>query len=257
MASPSACRSGPAEVRQLLPAQGDVDPVDAYGRLAALGPGRPAVRLNMIASADGAASLQGRAGPLGGPADRTLFATLRLLADVVLVGAGTIRIEGYGPARLSDDARARRRDWGLAPVPAVAVATRSCRLDWTARFFTEAEERPLVVTTASAAAADRARAAEVADVMIMGDTDVDFARTLEALAERGHSNVLAEGGPTVAAQLAAAGVLDELCLTVAPLLTAGAAPRILDGAVLAPPSKLELRHVLEDEGYLFLRYRRR
>jgi len=241
-------------MRQLLPTPVDVDPVDVYGRLAALGPGRPAVRLNMIASADGAASLEGRVGALASPADKALFVTLRSLADVVLVGASTVRTEGYGPARLADDARGRRRDWGLPPVPAIAVITRSCRLDWSARFFTEAEERPLVVTIASASAADRARAAEVADVMVMGDTDVDLARTVEALAERGHTNVLAEGGPSVAAQLAAADLLDELCLTVAPLLTAGEAPRILDGAALAPPSKLELSHVSEAEGYLFLRY---
>ena len=166
-------------MRQLFPTAGDVDPADAYGRLAALGPSRPRVRLNMIASVDGAASLQGRSGALGGPADKALFATLRSLADVVLVGAGTMRAEGYGPARLSDDARARRRDWGLPPVPPIAVMTRSCRLDWSARFFTEAEQRPLVVTVASAAAA------------------------------------------------------------------------------LAPPSVLELAHVLEADGYLFLGYRRR
>ena len=238
-------------MRQLFPAAGDVDPADAYGRLAALGPSRPRVRLNMIASVDGAASLQGRSGALGGPADKALFATLRSLADVVLVGAGTMRAEGYGPARLSDDARARRRDWGLPPVPPIAVMTRSCRLDWSARFFTEAEQRPLVVTVASAAAA------EVADTVIAGDDEVDLARAVSALAERGHTNVLSEGGPGIAAQLATAGLLDEVCLTVAPLLAAGEARRILDGAALAPPSVLELAHVLEADGYLFLRYRRR
>ena len=244
-------------MRQLFPTAGDVDPVDAYGRLAALGPGRPGVRLNMIVSVDGAASLQGRSGALGGPADKALFATLRSLADVVLVGAGTMRAEGYGPARLSDDARVRRRAWGLPPVPPIAVITRSCRLDWSARFFTEAQQRPLVVTVASAAAADRARAAEVADVIIAGDDDVDLARAISALAKRGHTNVLSEGGPGMAAQLAAAGLLDEVCLTVAPLLAAGEARRILDGAALAPPSALELGHVLQADGYLFLGYRRR
>jgi riboflavin biosynthesis pyrimidine reductase len=240
---------------QLFPTAGDVDPVDAYGRLAALGPGRPRVRLNMIVSVDGAASLQGRSGALGGPADKALFATLRSLADVVVVGAGTMRAEGYGPARLSEEAGARRRAWGLPPVPPIAVITRSCRLDWSARFFTEAQQRPLVVTVASAAAADRARAAEVADVIIAGD-DVDLARAVSALAKRGHTNVLSEGGPGIAAQLAAAGLLDEVCLTVAPLLAAGEARRILDGAALAPPSALELGRVLEADGYLFLGYRR-
>ena len=244
-------------MRQLFPTAGDVDPADGYGRLAALGPNRPRVRLNMIASVDGAASLQGRSGALGGPADKALFATLRSLADVVLLGAGTMRAEGYGPARLSDDARARRRDWGLPPVPPIAVMTRSCRLDWSARFFAEAEQRPLVVTVASAATTDRARAAEVADTVIAGDDDVDLARVVGALAERGHTNVLSEGGPDIAARFATAGLLDEVCLTLAPLLAAGEARRILDGAALAPPPVLGLALVLEADGYLFLRYRRR
>jgi riboflavin biosynthesis pyrimidine reductase len=244
-------------MRQLFPTAGDLDPVDAYGRLAAPGPGRPGVRLNMIVRVDGAASLQGRSGVLGGPADKALFATLRSLADVVLVGAGTMRAEGNCPARLSEEARARRRAWGLPPVPPIAVITRSCRLDWSARFFTEAQQRPLVITVASAAAADRTRAAEVADVIIAGDDDVDLARVISALAKRGHTNVLSEGCPGIAAQLAAAGLLDEVCVTVAPLLAAGEARRILDGAALAPPSALELGHVLEADGYLVLGYRRR
>jgi riboflavin biosynthesis pyrimidine reductase len=241
-------------MRRLFPTAGDVDPADTYGRLAALGPGRPGMRLNMIASVDGAASLQGRSGALGGPADKALFATLRSLADVVLVGAGTMRAEGYGPGRLSDNALGRRRGWGLPPAPPIAVITRSCRPDWSARFFTEAEQRPLVVTVASAAAADRARAAEVADVTIAGDDEVDLARAVSALAKQGHTNVLPAGGPGIAAQLATAGLLDEVCLTVAPLLAAGEARRILDGAAPAPPSVLELGHVLEADGYLFLRY---
>ena len=176
---------------------------------------------------------------------------------MVVVGAGTMRAEGYGPARLSDGARARRRAWGLPPVPPMAVITRSCRLDWSARFFTEAEQRPLVITVASAAATDRAQATEVADVIVTGDDDVDLARAASAMTERGHTNVLAEGGPGVPAQLAAAGLLDEICLTVAPLLAAGGAQRTLDGTALMPPSMLELGHVLEADGHLFLRYRRR
>ncbi len=244
-------------MRQLFPTPRDIDPVDAYGRVESAQPGRPGVRLNMIASADGAASLGDRSGTLGGPADKVVFATLRSLADVILVGAGTVRAEQYGPARLDDDTRARRQRWGLPSVPPIAVITRSCRLDWDSPFFTGAEQRPIVVTTASADAADRARAAGAADVLVAGDTDVDLGRTVAALGERGHDSVLAEGGPGVAAQLAARGLLDEVCLTVAPLLVAGPARRILDGAALAPPPALDIAHVLEADGYLFLRYRRR
>ena len=110
-------------------------------------------------------------------------------------------------------------------MPPIAVISRSCRLDWDSSFFRQAEQRPVVVTVASATAADRARAAEAADVVVAGDTDVDLSAAVAVLGERGYDNVLAEGGPGVAAQLAAAGLLDEVCLTVSPLLVAGAARR--------------------------------
>lgn len=242
--------------RLFPPPPEDVDPFDAYGRLAAHVTGRPSVRLNMISSADGAAALAGRSGTLGGLADKNLFATLRALADVILVGAGTMRTESYGPVRLDDASRVRRLAEAMTAVPPIAVMTRTCRLDWETEFFTEAESRPIVVTVASAALADRRHAEAVADVIIAGDDNVDLARALDALAERGHANVLAEGGPGVAAQLGAAGLLDELCLTLSPLLIAGPAHRILDGPELAPPSQLTLAHLLEVDDYLFLHYRR-
>jgi riboflavin biosynthesis pyrimidine reductase len=236
--------------------QDDVDPVVAYGVVGAHATGRPSVRLNMISSADGAAALAGRSGTLGGTADKNLFALLRSLADVILVGAGTMRAEGYGPARLGEASRTRRRAEGMALVPPIAVMTRSCRLAWEAPFFTDAESRPIVVTTSGSAAGDRERAATVADVVVAGEASVDLSGAMDALGARGHTNVLAEGGPVVAAELAGADLLDELCLTLAPLLTAGPAHRILDGRELAPPRSLGLEMVLEADGYLFLRYRR-
>jgi len=242
-------------MRQVFPEATDVDPIDAYGRLPRAG-ARPGVRLNMIASVDGAASLAGRSGALGGPADQELFATLRGLADVILVGAATMRVEGYGPTRLDAAARDRRRQSRLAPVPPVAVVTRACRLEWGSAFFTEAEQRPIVLTTSAAAPADRAAAAMVADVIVAGDDGVDLARALAELGGRGHDNVLAEGGPGIAGQLAGAGLLDEVCLTLSPMLVAGSAGRILGGAALDLPSALQLAHVLTAESYLFLRYRR-
>src|ERR1700726_790188 len=133
-------------MRQLFPeATTDVELVDAYGRLAPAGD-RPALRANMIARVDGAASAERRSGGLGGRADKTVFSALRSLADVVLVGSGTMRAERYGPVRLDDAARARRNRWGIAPVPPIAVVTASCRLDWEAPFFTAAEQRPMVLT---------------------------------------------------------------------------------------------------------------
>jgi riboflavin biosynthesis pyrimidine reductase len=227
-------------MRQLLPTYADrVDPLDVYRDLPPAG-SRPAVRLNMIASLDGATAVAGRAGGLGGRADRELFLQLRTLADVVLVAAGTVRAEGYGP--------------GPATVP-IAVVSRTCRLDWASPFFTRATARPIVLTVAGAPAPLRERAAEVADVVVAGEQDVDLTAALDALGARGLRNVLAEGGPTLNGQLADAGLLDELCLTLSPLLVGGDAKRVLAGPTLPDPRELRLRSACEQDGFLFLRYR--
>jgi riboflavin biosynthesis pyrimidine reductase len=225
-------------VRQLLPRFVDpVDPMAVYADLP-VAAGRPGVRLNMIASLDGATAVAGVAGGLGGKADQALFALLRRMADVVLVAAGTVRAERYGPST----------------VP-VAVVTRSCRLDWDSRFFTTPVARPLVVTVATAPAEARARAAEVADVVVAGEHDVDLVEAVGALGARGFRAVLSEGGPILNAQLTAAGLLDELCLTLSPLLVGGDAKRLLAGPLLPGPPALRLVSACEEDGFLFLRYR--
>jgi riboflavin biosynthesis pyrimidine reductase len=242
-------------MRQLFPTAGAVEPAAAYGRLGRRD-GRLQVRLNMIASLDGAAALAGRSGGLGGRADKAVFAAVRSLADVILVGAGTVRIERYGPARLNEEARTGRIAAGLGPVPPIAVVTRSCRLDWGSRFFVDAEARPIIFTAAAAAEADREAAARVADVYVVGEDGVNLRRAIDVLNDRGHENVLAEGGPLVAATLAAEDLLDEVCLTIAPLVVGGDARRILAGPALEPAAGFELTSILTDDGYLFLRYHR-
>lgn len=242
-------------MRKLFPdPAATVDVVEAYGRLEPPSPGQAVVRANMVASVDGAATWEGRSGSLGGPADRMVFFTLRSLADVILVGAGTVRAERYGPARLDEAARARRLAWGLPPVPPIAVLTGSGRLDWDAPFFTKAEQRPLIITASTVDPTMRTRAEEVADVIIAGEDHVDLGRALAALADRGWQQVLCEGGPKVIAQLVGGGLLDELCLTVSPTILGGHADRILSGPPIEPAAALDLRLVLEADGFLFLRY---
>lgn len=242
-------------MRQLFPAAADpVDPNDVYADLPHAN-GRPAVRLNMISSVDGATSVDGLSGALGGPADHDVFFAMRSLADVVLVAAGTVRAEGYGPAELPPETQDARRRRGQTPVPAIAVVSRRVDLDWRSSFFTAATVRPMVVTVEAVPDAQLSRAAEVADVVIAGEHDVDLVRALGAIAERDARSVLAEGGPSLNAQLAGAGLLDELCLTLSPSVVGGAAKRIVAGPALDPKSPLYLRSVCEDGGYLFLRYR--
>jgi riboflavin biosynthesis pyrimidine reductase len=138
-------------------------------------------------------------------------------------------------------------------VPAIAVVTATMQLDWGSRFFAEAEARPVVITGSATPLEARERAAEVADVVVAGTDRVDLRAALARLADRGASVVLCEGGGLLNAELVAAGVLDELCLTVAPVL-GGDALRIVAPGVVPAPVEADLASVLEDDGHLFLRY---
>ena len=242
-------------MRRLLPtAEDDVDLVEAYTPAAPVtGAGRPWVRLNMISSLDGAIAVRGRSGALGGPPDRRLFMVLRSLADVIVVGAGTMRAEHYGPARLDDELRERRQARGQATEPAIAVITRSCHFDWQSPFFTEAIARPIVLTVDEAVEGSRARGAEVADIITVGESEVDLQQALTALGERGVRHALVEGGPALNAQLAHAELVDELCLTLSPRVVAGDGPRVLAGPELPRPLEPRVMHVLEEDGFFFFK----
>lgn len=220
---------------------------------------RPWLRANMVSTLDGAAQHEGRSQPISHAADMRIFGTLRALADVVVVGAETVRQEGYRPARAREDFAARRKAAGQGPAPAVAVVSAGLDLDFSLPLFTSPLV-PTLVLTGAAAPPGRIAAAEKAGahVLIAGDgTSVEPARAVRALAGLGHTRLLTEGGPRLLGQLVAAGVLDELCLTVSPMLTAGDAQRIAGGPAVAAPRSLELVSLLEEEGFLFSRYRRR
>ncbi|WP_405590577.1 pyrimidine reductase family protein [Streptomyces sp. NBC_01092] len=251
-------------------APGDlVDLVDREWSLAELafayaypapGPGdpQPWLRANMVSTLDGAAQHDGRSQPISTATDMRIFGTLRALADVVIVGAETVRQEGYRPARARAEFAGARAAAGQGPAPAIAVISASLDLDYGLPLFTSPLV-PTLVLTGAAAAPDRMAAAEKvgAQVVIAGDgVGVDPVRAVQALAGLGHTRLLTEGGPRLLGQLVAAGVLDELCLTISPMLTAGDAQRIAGGPSVAVPKRFELVSLLEEEGFLFSRYRR-
>jgi len=157
---------------------------------------------------------------------------------------------------MSPSTQHARRRRGQRPVPPIAVVSGSAEFDWDAPFFTDATERPVIITTSSAPADTRARAAEVADVIVAGDHEVDLGRALHELGELGARHVLAEGGPTLNGELARVDLLDELCVTLAPRLASGDAKRLIAGSTLDVLERLRLRSVCEQDDYLFLRYRR-
>jgi 5-amino-6-(5-phosphoribosylamino)uracil reductase len=211
---------------------------------------------NFVSSADGAVTEQGHSEGLSDPADKRIFLLGRELADVILVGANTVREENYRGARTSAGKRARRSAEGRSAVPPIAVVSTSAALDPAALLFTDTTVAPIVVTAAQAPEQRRRALAEAgADVIVAGERRVEPARMLGALAERGLYRVCCEGGPTLFGSLLADERVDELRLTLSPLLTAGTAGRIVFGPTFSPPRGLRLESVVRSEDSLMLRYR--
>jgi riboflavin biosynthesis pyrimidine reductase len=215
------------------------------------------VRANFITSVDGGATADGKSGALAGPGDRFVFNMLRELADVVVVGAGTVRMEGYSGAHLPVAQRQQRQARGQSEVPQLAIVTKSGRLDRDMGVFTRTEVPPLVLTCTAASEETRHLLAGLAEVVDCSGNDpdnVDEAALLGVLEARGVRRVLTEGGPMLLGSFIQRDLLDELCLTIAPVIVGGLARRIATG-----PGQLLTRmrcaHVLTDDaGYLYTRY---
>jgi 5-amino-6-(5-phosphoribosylamino)uracil reductase len=244
-------------VRFTLLAGGGAVEDDDLDTLYAYPPDARVLRANMIASVDGAATVSGKSGGLGGAGDRRLFAVQRELADVIVVGAGTARAENYGGARMSIAQRRRRQARGQSEVPPIALVTRSGVLERDLAVLTGSEVPPLVLTCAAATADAHSRvgsAAEVIDCSAVDPGQVDLAILLDRLAGRGLRRVLTEGGPSLLGAFIAAGLLDDMCLTSAPVLVGGSAVRIAAGDTDAL-TRMRRAHVLtDDDGYLYSRY---
>jgi riboflavin-specific deaminase-like protein len=217
------------------------------------------VASDFVTSIDGAVAVAGRSGGLSGEGDHAVFHALRSVADVILVGAGTVRAEDYGPARLPTEDQERRRSLGQDPVPVVAVVSGRLDLDHDARLFapdSSGQARPIVFTVEAADATRRAALQAVAEIVDVGETTFEPVEALRLLAERGAEVIVCEGGPTLQGTLLAADLVDEVCLSLAPLLANGEAPRMAHGLPLDPAMPMALDRVIEDDGYLFLRYLR-
>jgi riboflavin-specific deaminase-like protein len=217
-----------------------------------LAPSARHVRANFAVSIDGMVSVGGRSSPLSGPADRAAFMAMRAVTDVILVGAGTVRAENYGPVRLEDGVSERRQARGQEALPTLAIVSNRADLEATARVFSGGA-KPLLLTSAKAAAT-RADLAPLAELLVCGDEAVDLTQGLGALRERGLGRVLCEGGPTLLDSLIQSELLDELCCTTAPALV-GSGHRSLTGDRTWPePFRLRLTAALEGDGMIFARY---
>lgn len=209
---------------------------------------RPYLRVNFVASVDGAAAVRGVSGGLSSAPDRRLFGLLRRLAEVIVVGAQTARAENYRGAR--------KPSLATGAPPRIAVVTASAELDPASRLFTDTSVPPLILAAGAAAPENLHRLAEAgAEVVTLDGDRVTTATLLAALDAHGLRRVLCEGGPRLFGQLVAAGAVDELCLTVAPRLVGGGATRVLRDE-LDVPRELRLAGVLAEGDVLLLRYLR-
>ena len=215
----------------------------------------PSLRVNFVASIDGAATDHGLSGGLSGKADKRVFDLLRTLSDVIVVGAGTVRAEGYGAMRLDPVSVRSRRANGLTDQPVFAIVSGKLDLDPESPAFTKAPVKALVVTVEASSRAKKEALSRVADVLVCGETKLDVDVMLDAFAERGLRQVLCEGGPMLFGTLLEADRVDELCLTISPLIEGGDAHRILAGTP-EKARRMTLHHVLVSDGTLMLRYLR-
>jgi riboflavin-specific deaminase-like protein len=243
-------------MRLLLPeVRDDVDVEDLYAgverpRLA----DRPWVALDMVTSVDGASSAAGRSAGLSSPTDKLVFHAMRNACDAILVGAGTVRAERYGPPRPDERQRARRVERGLTERPRLVVVSGRLDLDPDLRMFSDANEPPIVITRADADAEAFARLGAVAEVIPVGDDRVDLPSAMRALHALGVRTAVCEGGPILNAALLAADLVDEVCVTISPVLVGGPSTRIVAGAPEALDHDLRLAHLATEAGSLFLRY---
>jgi riboflavin biosynthesis pyrimidine reductase len=211
----------------------------------------------MVATVDGAAAAGGVTATISTAADRAVFRVLRAVCDAVLVGAGTARAESYGPAGVPPGLAEWRAEHGLAPAPVMVQVTRSGAVH-TGRDMFHPQGRAAIVTSTDDPAV-LARLAQLAGpddvIRAPGEGGVDVATMLRGLAERGWRRVLCEGGPSLLGRMLAVDAVDELCVTSAPVLAPGPAPRIVEGVELSPRGLL-LSALAESDSTLLARWRR-
>ncbi|HEY2604249.1 MAG TPA: dihydrofolate reductase family protein [Thermoleophilaceae bacterium] len=216
-------------------------------------PDRPYLALNMVATADGKAAVEGRTRAISSETDRQIFHNLRTQADAVMVGASTVASERYGPLVKTDELRAKREREGVEPNPLALVVSGRLRVPVDVPLLQDPGSRVAILTQSDGELSGHRAQVEY---LRSEPGPFDLQPQMERLRrDYGVRTVLCEGGPTLNASLLPQGLVDELFLTVAPALAGGEALTIVAGSGLSELRGLELVWVLEDSGELYLRYR--
>jgi riboflavin-specific deaminase-like protein len=242
-------------VRRLLPDPGPTtveEQLDGYRPWERAMDERPFVAMNFATTIDGRATIGGRSGPIGSDTDTKMLVGLRSRFDAVMIGAGTMRVERYGRVVARQERRERRERIGLPHDPLMVIVSGRLDLPWDAPLFTEGGGRVLVFTASDVEPPETATSVRV----VRHDGRVDLAKALGQLrSERGIRALLCEGGPHLYGEMQAGGLVDDLFLTLAPKLSGGLAPRLIEGE-LPSVAPLRLGWLLEEDGELFARYSR-
>ena len=217
---------------------------------------RPWLMVNMISTIDGVTEIDGVSGPLGSAGDKDVFGVIRTLPDIILVGSKTATAEGYNPPSTSVSTKARRLTSGAWPVARIAVVSARLDFDLTLPMFTRQAQRPLVLTTINADPDKLERVNQCADLVQCGVDTVDLGEALIQMGDLGATTVLSEGGPTLNGLLLEAELVDEVFISLAPLMGGGIATGIAKAVESPGVQELKLRHILTEDEYLFLRYAR-
>jgi riboflavin biosynthesis pyrimidine reductase len=235
-----------------------VEEVDPYTVYRPPDPHAPLLRASMVTSVDGgAADANGHTAELGGGGDAEVYRTLRALADGILVGAGTVRAEGYGPHRMPARLAERRRADGRDASAPMVLISHSLDLDPGASIFTEAVVPTVVVTCRASPPAQREALSEVARLVVAGDRYVDLTAALRALHDdHGLAHLVCEGGPRLLAALLESDLVDELCVTLAAQLLGASGSELPPGITAGPhpAHPLQLESLCEQDGELYIRY---
>jgi riboflavin-specific deaminase-like protein len=246
--------AGPeAPLRRLLPEPGSTtvgDLLDDYDPREQAPEDRPFLFTNFALTVDGRATIDGRSGAIGTDTDTAMLVGLRTRAEAVMIGAGTLRAEGYGRVVADPAKREARVRRGLSPDPLTVIVSNRLDIPWEAPLFTDGGGEVLIFTATDA----EAPATETQVEIVRHEGAVDLAAALLRLRADGIRSLLCEGGPTLHARLIDGGFVDELFVTRAPALAGGTGPGLTEG-LGAGRRALELLWLNESGGELYARYR--
>jgi 5-amino-6-(5-phosphoribosylamino)uracil reductase len=206
---------------------------------------------NMVTTIDGATAIDGRSSSIGDDQDLVVFRALRAASDLIVVAAATARAEGYGRVRLPDHLVDWRRSLGRSEVPRIALVSTSLEFD----LEPFGDDPPIVITSDASNRPRRSELSAVTDVLVCGEERVEMSSAVSSLRDEGYGRILSEGGPTLNGQLAAGDLVDEWCVTVAPIIVAGDSQRIVAGTQIEPDRRrFRLDRALVGTTSLFTRW---